>query len=486
VRGKPVEHEPYPAEIQRIQAQKYGLRGFKAFCTVIGLEIHPFQAFMLRCYFAGATELVILISKKNGKTTLLAALALYHLLMVPSAECVIGASSRDQATILFNQAVHLIDRGNLERHALPGDRREPTRYAGVFEVRGGYRVIRFEQGRIRVLAADADKADGVIPTLAIVDELHRHPSGELYGVFRDGLLGAAQMVTISTAGASMDSPLGKLLEQARVFSCEQVKRRRVYSSPDGAFVLIEWALDPDDDAHDMRLVKTVNPAPWHTPATLRRRHDSPSTSVGQWLRFACGVWTQGEEPTITGADWDRLRVDIGAIEEGEPVVIVPSVGHNAAIAIAASRSEERVAIRVEVLEPEDGTSILVRTEDRLVELCERYMVDGIYHPLGSFVRSPEILAPRVNAPLIQAPQSPAALTAASGTFNRLLKSGRLMHDGDPTLRAHALSATQKSSETGERYEITDRARALIAAVFATHYVSALPLEPYIGVPSEVG
>jgi phage terminase large subunit-like protein len=485
VRGKPAENEPYPDAIQRIQAQKYGLRGFKAFCKVIGLEIHPFQAFMLRFYFAGATELVILISKKNGKTTLLAALALYHLLMTPSAECVIGASSRDQATILFNQAVHLIDAGDLERHALPGDRREPTRYAGVFEVRGGYRVIRFEQGRIRVLAADADKADGVIPTLAIVDELHRHPSGELYGVFRDGLLGAAQMITISTAGASMDSPLGKLLEQARTFACEQLKRRRVYTSPDGAFVLIEWALDPDDNAHDMRLVKTVNPAPWHTPTTLRRRHDSPSTSVGQWLRFACGVWTQGEEPTITGADWDRLRVDIGVIEDGEPVVLVPSVGHNAAIAIAAMRPDDRVAVRVEVLDPEDGDSMLVRTEEKLVELADRYDVRDIYHPLGAFGRSADLLASK-GLPMVQAPHSPVALSAASGTFDRLFRSGALMHDGDPTFRSHALSATRKSSESGERYEITDRARALIAAVFAVHFVSAATPEPFIGLPSALG
>jgi phage terminase large subunit-like protein len=52
-----------------------------------------------------------------------------------------------------------------------------------------------------VLAADVDTADGVIPTLALVDEMHRHKSAGLYGVFRDGL-GArdGQMLTISTAG----------------------------------------------------------------------------------------------------------------------------------------------------------------------------------------------------------------------------------------------------------------------------------------------
>ena len=38
-----------------------------------------------------------------------------------------------------------------------------------------------------MLAADEATADGVIPTLALVDELHRHRSAGLYGVFRDGL-----------------------------------------------------------------------------------------------------------------------------------------------------------------------------------------------------------------------------------------------------------------------------------------------------------
>ena len=67
-------------------------------------------------------------------------------------------------------------------------------------VKRGYREIRSRRdaGRIRVLAADVDTADGVIPTLALVDELHRQPSAGLYGVFRDGLgPRGGQMVTIS-------------------------------------------------------------------------------------------------------------------------------------------------------------------------------------------------------------------------------------------------------------------------------------------------
>src|SRR6185436_18887295 len=148
---------------------------------------------------------------------LLAALALYHLLMTPNAEAVIGASSREQAALLHRQATMLIERAGLDRRALPGDRREPTRYPGVFEVREGMHVIRFESGRLRVMPHEVRTADGVIPTLALVDELHRHPTGELYRIYRNGLLAGGQMITISTAGASLDSPLGKLLEKARTY-----------------------------------------------------------------------------------------------------------------------------------------------------------------------------------------------------------------------------------------------------------------------------
>jgi phage terminase large subunit-like protein len=480
MKGKPADNEPYPDSIQKIQRRPYGSAGFRAFSKILGLKIHPFQSFMLGFYFTGVTELVILISKKNGKTTLLAALALYHLLMTKQAECVIGASSRDQATILFNQAAKLIEDADLERHALPGDRREPTRYAGVFEVRSGYRVIKFEQGRIRVLAADADTADGVIPTLAIVDELHRHPSGALYGVFRDGLLGDARMVTISTAGASMDSPLGELLTRARDYDVETVKRRSTYSSPDGSFVLVEWALADVDDFHNMRTVKTVNPAPWHTPTTLKRRHDSPSMSPGQWLRFACGIWTEGDEPPITPDDWDRLRDDgFQTVKDGDQVILVPSVGHDAAIGIAVKR-DDRVAVRAEFIEVREGRSILADTEDALVNLCDRYRVLEIRHPVGAFLRSADLLAERLRmkrVPLVEDPHSPTRLTAATGTFDRLMRSGNLIHDGDLELRKHCLAALRKTTETGERYMISERSRGQVAVMMAVHAVTAYEPTP---------
>jgi len=135
--------------------------------------LHEFQRTMLADYFDGTTETLILVSKKNGKTTLLAALALHHLMVTPDAECVIAAASRDQAQILLNQARGFVRRSGLDQY---------------MSVKQRQIVSLLDEGVVRVMASDSDTGDGVIPTLAIVDELHRHKdNGAMYGVFRDGL-----------------------------------------------------------------------------------------------------------------------------------------------------------------------------------------------------------------------------------------------------------------------------------------------------------
>ena len=94
-----------------------------------------------------------------------------------------------------------------------------------------------------------DTADGVIPTLALVDEMHRHKSAALYGVFRDSL-GArdGQMITISTAGENEQSALGMM--RAAAYRLPSMRKDGSYTyarSDDGSYALHEWALGKDDD-----------------------------------------------------------------------------------------------------------------------------------------------------------------------------------------------------------------------------------------------
>lgn len=275
------------------------LEHFAAFCSKLTtdqrkpFDLEPFQQTMLADYFRGVQETLILIPKKNGKTTLMAALALHHLLYVPDAEVFIAASSADQATILYRFATRFVNRS-------PGLQKRLLVRKGTREIRS-----RRDEGFIRVVASDSDHIDGVAPTLAIVDELHRHKSTGLYDVFSDGLDARdGRMLTISTAGSDEDSPLGRM--RANAYASGKVKRKGKYRyvlNTDGGFALHEWALDATDDMSDLKVVKMVNPLSSMTEAKLRRRQKSPSMTTHRWARLACNIWAQEEDAAISALDW---------------------------------------------------------------------------------------------------------------------------------------------------------------------------------------
>ena len=274
---------------------------FADFCGELTLDngqpmtLEPFQRTMLGDLFAGVRESLILIPKKNGKTTLLGALALYHLLAEPEAACYIAAASREQASLMYSAACGFVARSEELRR--------------LIVVSKGYRELWVGDGggKLRVLAADTDTADGVFPTLALVDELHRHRSAELYGILADGL-GPRQgrMVTISTAGDDEESALGRLRSQAHALPGMKRDGAHLYvRSAD--FAMHEWALGDDDDREDLEVVKAANPASWQTIEELRRRKDSPSMTDWRWARFACGVWVWGADAAISDREWGQLR-----------------------------------------------------------------------------------------------------------------------------------------------------------------------------------
>lgn len=300
-----------------VQSSSLDLEHFAAFARTLRLdngeraELKAFQRLMLADYFDGTKESLILLPKKNGKTTIIAALTLHHLCYTDYAEAYIAASSRDQATLLYNAAKKFVTRSPaLQKRLL---------------VRKGTREIRSrrDDGFLRVLAADADTADGVGPTLAILDELHRFHSDALYGVFADGLDARdGQMITISTAGADEEGPLGRMRANA-VQDVSKVKVDGVYRvarDPEASFVMHEWALQASDDLDDLELVKQANPL--LTIPQLRRRKKSPSMTASRWARFACNVWAQSDSAAINALDWGPCAQDYTPLVKGTKDVVI--------------------------------------------------------------------------------------------------------------------------------------------------------------------
>jgi phage terminase large subunit-like protein len=415
------------------------------------MGLHPFQRTMLEDYFDGVTETVILISKKNGKTTLLSALALHHLLVTPDAECVIAAASRDQAQILLSQA-----RGFVRRSGL----------GGRLQVKQREIVKLGTEGRVRVLASDSDTADGVIPTLAIVDELHRHKDkGAMYGVFHDGLGPRnGQIVTISTAGEDEDSVLGALRRSAREHEKHREGAYRYARSDD--FAMHEWALDPTDDRDDLDLVALANPAPWQDVEALRKRKDSPSMTPARWARFACGVWMRSEDTAITAEEWHARATD-ERIPEGEPVWVGADFGWKwdttAVVPLWMPEPDKRLfGVPEIVVPPRDGSSTLPEdVQAAFLRVHERNPIHTVVMDENAGgAQMAGWLEDTLGAQVVAYAQSHAPMALAYERWMEAMREGWLWQPGDPEFTRHVLNAVAKTLPGGQaRFDRPARSRS---------------------------
>jgi phage terminase large subunit-like protein len=152
---------------------------FPAFAATVGLELEPFQRRIADAINGPQRETVVLLPRGNGKTSLLAAVALHHLLTVEFAAVYCAAASREQARILFEAAAmyartlghpNIVDRHLELRYCPNPDKpRAFTRH-------------------LRVLAAEARLLHGLKPSLVVIDEMHSHPDDSVYVALRTAML----------------------------------------------------------------------------------------------------------------------------------------------------------------------------------------------------------------------------------------------------------------------------------------------------------
>lgn len=402
----------------------------------------PHQRVMLADHFDGAVETLLLLPKKNIKTTSLAELGLFALIAAEDADIPVVATSRDQATLLLDEAIGFVRRTpGLDRH---------------IDVKRGYRELRnIHGGRLRVLAADVDTADGITPwPLALVDELHRARSAELYAVLRAGLEArGAQMIAISTAGTDLRSPLGKM--RAAAYDLPVQRRDGAYryrATLDGSYALHEWALDPTDDVDDMRVVKTANPAPWHTLKALARRHDSPSMTPWTWRRFACNLWQSTADPWLPPGAWDaiarpglvipaRARAWLGVFRHRESSTALVAVARD-------PRRRDGWACWAQILG--DGRPVdLADVEEAVRRAAVRFDLRALVFDPQQFARSAELLADE-GIFAAEMPNTNARIAPASDELYQAIVSGDLVHDGDLELAAHVDAGVTTQTERGWR------------------------------------
>lgn len=433
--------------------------------------VEPFQLAFLRDVFKGFSECWLVVPEGNAKTTLVGGLVLYHAEFAPWANVTVAASSRDQAELLYRASADFVLRSpGMEKRFRPYD---------------GYRRIvhRENQSRIQIYAADDRTGDGVKPTLAVLEELHRHRDLRLYRTWRGKIeKRGGQVIAISTAG----EPEGEFEEVRKAMrdeATESKNRGRCYlRAASKTAVLHEYAMPDDGDPEDLDLALEANPLKMIDRKTLERKRSSPSWSLPHWKRFVLGQPAR-LDTWIEPAVWDALRADVGGdITPGDEIHLAVRVtqGGGCGIGIAARKDGDRVAVACEML-PYDFPGL----EFRLRQLDDTYKVRAIYGYAPQFGIGVDVMRDHGLA-LDDLAQSPMRLMEATSTFRTLVASHRLIHDGDPVLRKQVLSGRVKEAPTGSYLLPTKEVQGLVAVILAADQATQWSPRPLVLLPAGVG
>jgi phage terminase large subunit-like protein len=411
---------------------------FKAFCKHLDLHLEAFQMKIVRDLFGKRRETLILIPRGNGKTTLLAALALWHLLTRDDAKIAVGAASREQAGVLFDIA------RNLAANPKIAPKVEITR-----------REIRTPNGWLKVVASDGPKQHGLDLTLAIVDELHAHHDDELYIALRTGLLKRpdAQLWTITTAGVGDYSALGQLRARAR--QLPKVTKTGFLTRAIGPSLgMLEWSLPDDVSIDDMKAVKKVNPASWLDIESLREQREAVHEIA--FRRYHANQWVAAEAPWISGEAWDACSAEPVLLPERETILGVDaSIRRDAtAVAIVQRDPDGVYHARFEVWEPTQRREVPLETVTEFIrEQTRIFNVQAVtYDPQFMHHASQRLQDEGIE--MIEWRQDNSRMVPATATLHEAVMHKRLRHGGDEVARRHALNAGVYETERGLRIKKT--------------------------------
>jgi phage terminase large subunit-like protein len=407
-------------------------------------------------------HVLVVIPKNNGKTCLMAALAIFHMLTTETPRVYIGASTTKQAKTMYNEAVRIVKlRKAWRKRLIP---------------RPGYRAIHHaageDAGSLEVLASDKldqGSLQGIGPTLALIEELHAHLNNAIYTACRAGLpKRSGQMVSISTPGSDKDnSVLGRIVKAAYRMG-HKVKRGCLtfVRSPNGQFAMLEWAIAEKDDHTDMAVVKGANPASFVTEAGLAEIFEDPETTTGDFLRYHCGRWAVAEGHWLdVEKEWDpHTESAASQPDSGELVILgydharhrddAALIGLYVDPDLDLKTEEPRgLVFPVEMWVPDDEENGVVpfwKIKRAMREACQRWTVVAIgYDKLGGFADSGEELELE-GLPMVAVSMNSSVWGPLTAEMLAAIRTGRMRNDGDPRLRKHFQAAETKDSPHGER------------------------------------
>jgi phage terminase large subunit-like protein len=424
------------------------------------------------------SSVAIVLPRKNGKTTLLAAYALYALLFREgSPEILLCAASDRQAGRLFDAVCAFVRRN--------------AWLAGQVVIREWHgEISRVDgMGKILRMSSSPERLHGYNPSLVICDEVAQWMTPSLRRAWAalttaGGARRLSQVFTISTAGQAHEREegiLGRLIDgNERLGQVEQKTPALRVSRNHGARTLVFNYNAPTFSRDDLDAIKLANPATWIDYEYLKRQSVNPELTTADFLQFHGCVWSVAETVWLTPPDWDNNERQAEPILRGETITLGFDGARmlDSTVLVACRLSDGMLSVLHAWERPEGaagrGWEVPADEVDAAVdEAFAKYRVLRLY-------ADPPFWQTELRAWMRQygerrvIPWATARTTQMSAAVERFRTdaiAGTLAHDGGSLLRRHVLAAHMRKVRAGYWIEkgtasSPDKIDAAVAAVLA--------------------
>ena len=403
------------------------------------------------------------VARANGKSPLAAGIGMYGLIadQEQRAQVYSAATTREQARIVFNDAVHMAEKSSSLWPKLT-----KTVNNLAYPRLGSY---------FRPLAAEASKMDGLRVHIALVDELHEHPNGEVLAKLRTGMKSTQPLLfMITTAGYNRRSVCFEEHELA-------VKILEGVIENDSYFAFIA-SVDAEDDWTDESCWPKANPSLGRTVhiETLREECELAKQIPGQqnaFMRLRLNIWTEQATRWLDLDLWDAGKDDPSALA-GRPCYagVVTSEDDLSALALWFPDNGGGGDAVVSFFMPEDNLG--VRSRETGVPL-DRWSADGWVEATEGNVVDYDLLRKRLGGlqevydirevavrqhnttqlmtqlmgdgfTVVPINRGFPGMSAATKEVERLLTARKLRHGGQPVLRWQAANIAIRQDADGEK------------------------------------
>ena len=396
------------------------------------------------------------IGKKNGKSELAAAVALYLLYgdNEPSAEVYGAAADRQQASIVFDVAKRMVEKSPalMKRSKITAASKRIVNYSNA--------------GFYQVLSAEVGTKHGLNVSGLVLDEVHAQPNRNLYDVLTKGSGDSREQplyFLITTAGTDKESICYELHQKA----LDILDGRRI----DHTFYPVVYGLKDDEDWTDEANWCKANPSLGQTITIERVREmfqeakENPAEeNVFKQLRL--NMWVSSLTRFIPEQIYDlgNVPIDRAALEGRDCYagLDLSSTGDITALVLMfPPRSEEEKYVMLPFFWiPEDTIPLRVRrasvpydvwrkqgylmaTEGNVIHygFIEKFIEDlgTHYHILeiafdhwGATQMSQDLEG--MGFTVVPFGQGYASMSPPTKEFYKLLMEGRIIHGGNPVMK----------------------------------------------------